>query len=111
MKIDGSFIRIGFDYVGRGLMVGQKKQLEPVREVKDGSLQRFALAGEDHQWHWAQEKIDGTQVVVSCPQVPKPVAVRYGFTMNPNTCNLYNRNGLPASPFRTDNWFIGWGNY
>ena len=111
MKIDGSFIRLCFDYAEGGLMVGRKKPLEPVREVKDGTLQRFALAGEDHQWHWAQAIIDGTEVVVTCPQVPHPVAVRYGFTMNPGTCNLYNRNGLPASPFRTDNWFIGWGNY
>jgi len=43
-------------------------------------------------------------VVVSSPEVPRPVAVRYAYSMNPEGCNLYNREGLPASPFRTDDW-------
>jgi len=46
----------------------------------------------------------GKTVVVSCPEVPKPIAVRYAFSMNPEGSNLYNKEGLPASPFRTDNW-------
>ena len=51
----------------------------------------------------AKAKIDGTNVVVSSSEVPAPVAVRYGWANNP-VCDLYNREGLPASPFRTDDW-------
>ena len=64
----------------------------------------FVIAGEDRQWAWADAVIDGATVVVSSASVPKPVAVRYAFTMNPAGANLYNKNGLPASPFRTDDW-------
>ena len=48
--------------------------------------------------------IEGNSVVVSSPEVKAPVAVRYAYEMNPNGANLYNREGLPASPFRTDSW-------
>ena len=72
--------------------------------MKGGTLKRFAIAGEDKQWHWADAKIDGDTVVVSSKEVQKPVAVRYGFTMNPEDANLYNKEGLPASPFRSDDW-------
>ena len=54
------------------------------------------------KWVWAEVTIQGETVVVKSPDVPKPVAVRYGFTMNPANANLYNRDGIPASPFRTD---------
>ena len=105
MQIEGDRIRVGFDHVGTGLMVGKRKQrLEPTEEVPGGSLKRFAIAGEDKVWHWAKAEIEGESVVVSSPEVPKPVAVRYGFSMNPLGANLYNREGLPASPFRTDAW-------
>jgi sialate O-acetylesterase len=103
-EVDGNAIRITFDHVGSGLMVGKKSGLAPTEEVKDGKLARFAIAGEDQQWHWADAKIDGNTVVVSSPAVSKPVAVRYAFSMNPEGANLYNKEGLPASPFRTDNW-------
>ncbi|MGN0843773.1 MAG: hypothetical protein ACI4QT_00970, partial [Kiritimatiellia bacterium] len=66
-------------------------------------LKGFAIAGADRKWHVANARIDGTQVVVSSPEVPAPVAVRYAFHGAPE-CNLYNRAGLPASPFRTDDW-------
>ena len=104
MKIEGDRIRISFEYVGSGLIVGSKKGLEPVQEVKNGKLNRFAIAGADRKWHWAEAEIDGDTVVVHSPEVPNPVAVRYAFAMNPEGCNLYNREGLPASPFRTDDW-------
>jgi len=55
-------------------------------------------------WGWANAVIDGQTVVVSSPEVPKPVAVRYAYRTNPEGCNLYNNEGLPASPFRTDEW-------
>ncbi len=47
---------------------------------------------------------ENAALVVASPDVPKPVAVRYAFSMNPEGCNLYNKEGLPASPFRTDDW-------
>ena len=103
-KIEGNTIRLSFNHVGKGLMVGKKTGLEPTAEVKGGQLAHFAIAGTDKKWFWAEATIDGETVVVKSPDVPKPVAVRYGFTMNPSKANLYNKEGIPASPFRTDSW-------
>ena len=103
-KIEGGSIRLFFDHVGKGLMAGKKTGLEPTAEVKDGKLAHFAVAGEDKKWFWAEATIDGDTVVVKSADVAKPVAVRYGFTMNPAKANLYNKEGIPASPFRTDSW-------
>ena len=103
-KVEGDSIRLSFNYVGTGLMVGKKTGLEPTMEVKVGKLSHFAIAGEDKKWFWAEATIDGETVVVNSSDVPKPVAVRYGYTMNPAKANLYNREGIPASPFRTDAW-------
>jgi sialate O-acetylesterase len=115
MKIEGSKIRITFDSVGSGLTVATKKGYDPMVKEPQGSLKKFAIAGEDpsspggsavasRKWVWAEAVIDGKTVVVSSPSVPKPVAVRYAFASNPDGCNLYNNEGLPASPFRTDAW-------
>lgn len=71
---------------------------------QEGKLKRFAVAGADKKWFWAEAVIDGQTVVVSSPDVKEPVAVRYAFSMNPDGANPYNREGLPASPFRTDEW-------
>ena len=103
-KVEGDSIRLSFNYVGKGLMVGKKTGLEPTMEVKAGKLSHFAIAGEDKKWFWAEATIDGETVVVKSSDVPKPVAVRYGYTMNPAKANLYNKEGIPASPFRTDGW-------
>ncbi len=81
---------------------GEKTGIEPVKSVQDGTLKRFAISGEDGKWHWADARIEGETVVVSSPEVAKPVAVRYAYTRNPDGCNLYNKAGLPASPFTTD---------
>jgi sialate O-acetylesterase len=97
-------IHLSFDHVGKGLMVGKKAKLEPTAEVKGGKLEHFAIAGEDKKWFWAEATIDGETVVVKSSDVPKPVAVRYGYTMNPAKANLYNKEGIPAIPFRTDSW-------
>lgn len=91
-KIEDGSIRISFDHLGGGLV------------AQDGPLKRFAIAGEDRKWVWADAVIDGDTVVVSSPQVAKPLAVRYAWANNPDGCNLYNKAGLPASPFRTDDW-------
>ncbi len=102
MKVEGHSIRLSFDHVGSGLMVGKKSALQPTVEDQAGPLKRFAIAGEDNKWVWGDARIDKNTVVVSSPAVPKPVAVRYAWANNPEGCNLYNKDGLPASPFRTD---------
>ncbi len=91
-KVEGAGIRVSFDHLGGGLV------------AKDGALKQFAIAGEDHKWVWADALIDGDSVMVSSALVDKPVAVRYAWNNNPDGCNLYNQAGLPASPFRTDDW-------
>ena len=68
-----------------------------------GELKGFAIAGEDHHWVAASARIDGNKVIVSSPEVKSPKAVRYAWAANPD-CNLFNGAGLPASPFRTDDW-------
>ena len=102
IKIEGNKIRIIFDSVGSGLTVASKKGFAPVVKEPQGKLKHFAIAGEDNKWAWANAVIDAKTVVVSSPEVPKPVAVRYAYTMSGDDCNLYNNEGLPASPFRTD---------
>ncbi len=104
MTVENGRARLTFDHVGGGLMVGEKHGLEPTREVSNGKLQRFAIAGKDRKWQWAEAKIDGDAVVVWSEKVPQPAAVRYAYSMNPEGANLYNKEGLPASPFRTDSW-------
>lgn len=92
MKIEGSKIRINFKNTGTGLI------------AKDGKLKQFAIAGKDKKFAWADAVIEGDSVIVSAPDVKEPVAVRYAWANNPDGCNLYNREGLPAVPFRTDDW-------
>ena len=113
MKVEGNKIRIRFDHLGSGLMVGKKVDRNPTEEDKDGKLRRFAIAGQaptspggsavaSNKWVWAEAVIDGEDVVVSSPDLANPVAVRYACSMNPEGCNLYNKEGLPASPFHTN---------
>lgn len=92
IKLDGERIRVGFSAVGGGLV------------ARGGALKQFAIAGDDRKFVWADAVIDGESVVVSSPQVPNPVAVRYAWANNPAGCNLYNREGFPAAPFRSDDW-------
>ena len=89
MNIRGPEIVLYFQHVGSGL------------EARGGSLRGFAIAGADRKFHHAQAKIEGDTVVVSSSEVPQPVAVRYGWDTYPDV-NLWNKDGLPASPFRTD---------
>ncbi|NOZ24028.1 MAG: sialate O-acetylesterase [Planctomycetes bacterium] len=93
MKVEGNKIVVKFKHVGGGL------------EAKGGVLKQFAIAGEDKKFVWADAKIKGNDTVVVCSdKVARPVAVRYAWADNPEGCNLYNKEGLPASPFRTDDW-------
>jgi sialate O-acetylesterase len=93
-KLDGSKVALTFDDVGQGL------------RIRDGDrLDEFAVAGADRKWRWAQARIVGrNRVEVWSSDVPQPVAVRYAFNNNPRHPNLTNETGLPASPFRTDDW-------
>jgi sialate O-acetylesterase len=91
MKVKNYTAILTFDNVGSGL------------EARDGELKGFAIAGEDRKFVWAKAEIVNNQVVVSSPEVTKPVAVRYGWANCP-VVNLWNKNGLPAVPFRTDNF-------
>ena len=76
---------------------------EKVEKAESGVLSGFQIAGPDRVWHWADARIEGDTVVVSSADVPHPVAVRYAWSANP-VCNLFNAEGLPAWPFRTDDW-------
>lgn len=97
-------LRLRFDHAEDGLMAAEKTGLEPPREVPADAIRWFAVAGEDRVWRWAAAVIENDCIVVSSPEVPAPVAVRYAFTANPEGPKLYNRTGLPAVPFRTDAW-------
>ncbi len=93
MKSEGDSIVLKFKDVGGGL-----------RTVDAPEVKGFAVAGEDRKWIWAEAKITAAdQVTVRTSAVPKPVAVRYAWADNP-VCNLYNKVGLPVTPFRTDDW-------
>lgn len=72
---------------------------------KDGKpLRHFSVAGADRRFVWANAQIVNDGVVVWNDDIEEPVAVRYAWADNPEGANLYNRAGLPASPFRTDDW-------
>ncbi|HEY0549987.1 MAG TPA: sialate O-acetylesterase [Verrucomicrobiae bacterium] len=72
-------------------------------EAKGGALTGFAIAGDDKKFTWANAVIEGDKIVVSSATVPKPAAVRFGWSDFP-VVNLFNKQGLPATPFRTDDW-------
>ena len=92
--VDGNKIRLNFSNTGSGLSINDKY----------GYLKAFAVAGEDQIFHWAKAYLEDDQVIVYSDAVKNPVAVRYAWSNNPEDANLYNQEGLPASPFRTDDW-------
>jgi sialate O-acetylesterase len=93
MQVVGGEITIHFVHRGAGL------------EARNGALKGFSIAGADRKFHWGDARIEGDAITVSSPDVMSPVAVRYAWAGSPE-CNLYNKEGLPASPFRTDEWPI-----
>ena len=107
MKAEGAGIRISFqqDTIGSGLTIGSSPWKDPKATTFPSTtdLQGFLIAGDDQKWVEAKGTIDGNSVVVSSPQVASPTAVRYAWAQSP-VANLYNKDGLPASPFRTDEW-------
>ncbi len=91
MKVKGGQAVLSFEHTDSGL------------EAKGGPLTGFAICGEDRNFVWADARIEGDRLIVSSPSVPKPVAVRYGWADYP-VVNLFNKAGLPATPFRTDDF-------
>ncbi len=94
-RLENGEVRISFTNTDNGLKAGV--------DGKAAKLTGFYIAGTDRVFHDAAVRIEGDTIVVSSDKVDFPVAVRYGWANNP-ACNLYNGAGLPASPFRTDNW-------
>ncbi len=99
--IEGSKIRVKFDYAQHGLMLAKKEGYEPPVPTPDAPMPWLSIQAKDGSWHWAEGKIDGSDLMVSSKEVSEPVAVRYAYTQHPAGCNLYNKDGLPASPFST----------
>ncbi len=91
MNIKESMIELSFKHEGAGL------------KSNCDTLKGFAVAGEDKKFYWATAQIEGNKVIVTCKDVTKPVSVRYAWASNPDAC-LFNKEGLPAIPFRTDDW-------
>ena len=102
--VEGGAIRVRFANIGGGLVVGQAPwRATGVEPLPTDHLVGFYIAGADKQWVEAKARIEGDSVIVSAPSVSAPVAVRYGWASSPGV-NLYNKEGLPAGPFRTDDW-------
>ncbi|MEI7901920.1 MAG: hypothetical protein WCK89_16835 [bacterium] len=91
---DGGKLVIRFDHVGKGLTVAKGGVA--------GKPQGFALAGEDGKYVWADATVEGDTVVLASDKVAKPVAARYAWSGSHRWANLFNKDGLPAPPFRTD---------
>ena len=90
-KIDGDKVRISYTHIGQGLA------FKPADKP-----QGFAISGDDKKFQWADAVIEGDTVVLTCAAVPKPVSVRYAWSANRRWANLFNKDGLPAIPFRSD---------
>ncbi|RRB04401.1 sialate O-acetylesterase [Larkinella rosea] len=93
-QISGNKVTLTFGQTGSGLTASDKYAY----------LKGFEVAGSDQKFHWAKAEIQGDKVVVWCDQVSQPVAVRYGWSDDNIEANLYNKEGFPAAPFRTDTW-------
>jgi sialate O-acetylesterase len=116
VAVEGEKMRVTFKEVAGGLVAKPLPARYPVstllhqdaplvRNSPGSEVEGFAICGADRKWVWADAKIEGASVLVWSAQVPAPVAVRYAWADNP-TCNLYNSAGLPASPFRTDDFQV-----
>jgi sialate O-acetylesterase len=92
MKVEDNRVRLSFKHVHGGLVA-----------KPEGPLKGFAVAGKDRRFVWAQAKIEGDTIVLWNDEIREPTAVRYAWADNP-VCNLFNVEGLPALPFRTDDW-------
>jgi sialate O-acetylesterase len=111
-KVEGNKVRIAFGNIGGGLAIGNPPehfyttQRQTAPTTPPSELKGFAIAGADHKFAWAKASIDGSSIVVWSENISSPAAVRYAWADNP-VCNLYNKEGLPAAPFRTDDFPLG----
>jgi sialate O-acetylesterase len=108
MAVEGSKIRVKYKDLGTGLILAVSPFVSNDQPNDNPALSTdaplsFDIAGADKKWVVAQAKIDGNDVLVWNDGVPAPVAVRYGWAQNPQV-NLYNKEGFPAVPFRTETW-------
>ena len=103
--IEGSALRISFDNAKSGLMVAKKEGFLPPVKTPEVTPQWLSIQAKDGNWHWAEGKIDGSDLIVSSSKVKQPLAVRYAYTQHPKGNLLYNKDGQPVSPFST----IGYG--
>ena len=94
MKIVGNKIVVSFENLGRGLMTNDKYNF----------VKGFEIAGDDQIFYEATAKIVGKTVVISSEKLSQPIAVRFGWIGDASANNLFNREGFPAVPFRTDSW-------
>jgi sialate O-acetylesterase len=94
MRVEGERAFLSFDLQGSNLVVNDKY----------GYIKGFSIAGADKKFYWARARLRDNQIIVSSDKVSMPVAVRYAWSNNPGDANLFNTEGLPASPFRTDDW-------
>ena len=94
MKVEGYKIRITLTNIGNGL----------VAQDKYGYLKGFEIAGSDQKFQYAKAWIEGNEVVVANESITQPKAVRFAWADNPEDANLFNKEGFPAVPFRTDSW-------
>lgn len=97
MKIDGNKITVEFNNTAGGVLVKTERK-------SGGTPKHFTIAGKNKRFYPAQAVIDGTTIIVWSDRVKNPVAVRYAWSQNPQGGLLFNKVGLPASPFRTDTW-------
>jgi sialate O-acetylesterase len=108
MTVEGNKIRIKWKDIGSGLKLAVSPFVsnDPVNDnpaLPTDKPLSFDIAGADKKWVVAQAQLDGNDILVWSDQVPQPVAVRYGWAQNPQI-NLYNKEGFPAVPFRTETW-------
>ena len=100
--IEGKVVRITFDNnAAKGLMVAKKEGFLPPQPTPEAKLQWLSIQAMDGSWHWAEGTIDGSDLLVSSPEVKQPQAVRYAYTQHPNGNLLYNKDGMPVGPFST----------
>lgn len=93
-KFENGSITLSFDHIGEGL----------TNSNKYGYIRGFQVAGEDQQFHWAKAQLIGNNILVECDNIDNPVAVRYAWADDPGVLDIYNSQGLPLLPFRTDSW-------
>ena len=110
VAFEGGQARVRFDFAGKGLMIARKEGLKPPVETPNARLEHFELRGRDGAWHPARAVIEGAVVLVTSDSVSRPTAVRYACEGAPTNANLYNRAGLPASPFSSDPDSVPWLN-